>query len=133
MHFVESYKFWDVAALWARERGEDETATARTLARGVIADGLRAESVDPRWLVADHSPAGYPYVGYCALTTAPPVQLRIEALEHLLAVTCHGARPSRDLLAFEFIFRSDFRAWLITTGRPLPEFWFNDVERAVGA
>jgi hypothetical protein len=133
MHFVDSYRFWDVAALWARERGEDESITARALARGVIADGLRAESVDPRWLVAEHPPAGYPYVGYCAVTTAPPVLLRVEALEHLLAVARRGILPSRELLAFEFIFRNDFQAWLRITGQPLPHFWFTEVERAVEA
>jgi hypothetical protein len=133
MHFVESYRFWDVAALWARERGDDEIAAARALARGVIADGLRTESVDPRWLVADHPPVGYPHVGYCAVASAPPVLLRVEALEHLLAVARRNVLPSREVLAFEFIFRSDFQAWLRTTGQPLPRFWFTDVERAVEA
>ncbi len=133
MDFVDSYRFWDVAALWARERGEDEIDAARALARGVIAEGLRAESVDPRWLVADNSRAGYPHVGYCAITSAPPVLLRVEALEHLLAVARRNARPSREVLAFEFIFRNDFQAWLRTTGQPLPRFWFTDVERAVEA
>ena len=61
---VESYKFWDVVTLWARERLEHEIVVARALARGVVVDGLRFQSVDPRWVKQDQSLSGYPYVGY---------------------------------------------------------------------
>jgi hypothetical protein len=49
---VESYKFWDVVSLWSRERLEHELIVARALARGVIIDGLRLHSADPKWVSA---------------------------------------------------------------------------------
>jgi len=133
MQFVESYKFWDVVVLWSRERAEDETSVARALARGVIVEALRIESADPCWFLAGQSPSGYPYIGYCAIPTTPPVQLRIEALEHLLAVTRQAASPSHEFLRHEFLFRNDFKVWIKSTGRTLPTFWFTDIERAIEA
>ena len=66
-HLVESFKFWDIVTLWARERLEHEVIVARSLARGVIVDGLRFQSVDPQWLKQDQSLSGYPYVGFVAV------------------------------------------------------------------
>ena len=125
---VESYKFWDVVSLWSRETVQHESVIARALARGVIRDGLRMHSVDPRWFKADKSLCGYPYVGYCAVPESTPVILRAEALEHLLAVVRRSAEPSRELLRDEFVAKVDFRAWLMSTSQKLPSFWFAEKE-----
>jgi hypothetical protein len=126
---VESYKFWDVAALWAAERLENEVVIARALARGVIVDGLRFQSTDSRWLRSDRSLTGCPYVGYAANPDKPPVLLRAEALEHLLSVVRQATVPSRETPSVEFVGREDFRAWLGATKQALPSFWFSDAER----
>jgi hypothetical protein len=128
---VETYKFWDVVALWSRERLENDVVVARALARGIIVDGLRFQSIDPRRIKSDRSLSGYPYIGYAALPDAPPVLLRAEALEHLLAVVRQAAVPSREILAPEFVARADFRTWLAATKQALPSFWFTDEERKV--
>ena len=130
---VETYKFWDIAVLWAAERLESELVIARALARGIVVDGLRFHSVDPRWVKADRSLTGYPYVGYAANPALSPVLLRAEALEHLLAVVRQATVPSRDSLSEEFVSRDDFRAWLAATKQPLPSFWYSDEERTVDA
>lgn len=49
---VESYRLWDVVAQWGRERLEHEHIVARVLAKGVVREGLRVQSVDPRWAQA---------------------------------------------------------------------------------
>jgi len=128
---VETYKFWDIVPLWARERLENELVIARALARGIIVDGLRFQSVDPRWIKADRSLCGYPYIGYAAIADTPPVLLRAETLEHLLAVVRQAAVTSREILAAEFVARADFHSWLKATGQALPSFWFTDAERKV--
>lgn len=51
-HHTESYKFWDVVALWAKEQLESEEVVARALAKAVIRDGLRLQSTDIRWVKA---------------------------------------------------------------------------------
>ena len=121
---VESYKFWDVVALYARERLEHDSVVARALARGVVVDGLRLQSVDAGWLDAARSLTGYPLVGYSAKGDTP-VLLRAEALEHLLSVVRAAVEPQRDALEQEFVKREDFARWLTDTGQPLPEFWFD--------
>jgi len=128
---VETYKFWDVAALWASERVENELVIARAMARGIIVDGLRFQSADARWLKANRSLTGYPYVGFAADPDKPPVLLRAEALEHLLSVVRQGTVPSRDVLTEEFVHREDFWKWLAATRQPLPSFWYTDQERKV--
>jgi hypothetical protein len=35
-HQVESHKFWDIVALWAKEQLEAEEVIARALAKGVL-------------------------------------------------------------------------------------------------
>lgn len=129
-HLVETYKFWDIAAQWARDAVQSEEVIARALARGVIVDGLRLQSTDPRWMKADRSLTGSPYVGYSALPDQQPVVLRIEALEHLLAVVRQGAMPSREVLGAEFVHRDDFATWLKATGQPRPAFWFGPERQA---
>lgn len=129
-HLVESYKFWDIVAQWARESVQAEEVIARALARGVVIDGLRVQSTDPRWMKTDRSLTGSPYVGYSALPDQPPVVLRLDALEHLLAVVRQGAAPSREVLAVEFVHRDDFGRWLDATGQPRPSFWFGGERRA---
>jgi hypothetical protein len=129
---VETYKFWDVVSLWAREQLEHEQIVARALARGIVVDGLRFQSVDPRWVKADRSLTGYPYVGYAARPDAQPVLLRADALEHLLSVVRIAAEPLRDALSEEFVSRQDFRAWLEATQQALPSFWFDQSDSASG-
>ena len=126
---VDSYKFWDIVSLWARETLQHESVVARALAHGVIRDGLRMYSVDPRWFKADKSLRGYPYVGFCALPESMPIILRAEALEHLLAVVRKAAEPSRQMLTDEFVSKADSRAWLESTSQPLPSFWFSNEEK----
>ena len=123
---VESYKFWDVVVLWSREKLEHEFVIARALARGVIVDGLRLHSVDPRWMKPDQSLTGYPYVGYSAKGETPPILLRAEVLEHLLAVVRTAAEPSRQILGNEFLLREEFVPWLASTGQTIPAFWARD-------
>ena len=130
---VETYKFWDIAALWASERVENELVIARALARGVITDGLRFQSADARWLKADRSLTGHPYVGYAADPSSTPVMLRVEVLEHLLAIVRQAATPSREILSVEFVGREDFCNWLKSTGQALPSFWFGVKEREFAA
>jgi hypothetical protein len=126
---VESYKFWDVVALWSRERLEHELIVARALAGRVIVDGLRLHSVDPKWVSADRSLTGYPYVGYCAKGDGAPILLRAGALGHLLAVVGSAVEPSREALSAEFLLREDLREWLAGSGQALPSFWFGEAGR----
>jgi hypothetical protein len=127
---VESYGFWDVVTLWARERLEHEDIVARALARAVICDGLRIQSVESRWIRGDdHSIEfkGLPYVGYCAKPGSPVCVLRTEVLEHLLAIVHRAELPLRDKLTEAFILRQDFRMWAIAIEPHLPNFWFGVV------
>jgi hypothetical protein len=125
--FVESYRFWDVTTLWARERVEHENVVASALARGVICDGLRLQSVDDRWIAGNDRAVefkGFPYVGYRADPKAPMCVLRASALDHLLGIVNRADVPSREKLSEEFILRKDFRAWLNGLDLRLPTFWF---------
>jgi hypothetical protein len=133
-HQVESFKFWDVVTLWAKEEIESEEVIARALAKGVIRDGLRLNSTDLRWMKGKTSGLalnGQPYVGFCAKPGGELCVLRAEALEHLVAVVRQARRPSRKLLEEEFIFREEFRRWLRSTKQPLPAFWFGRSDSAV--
>lgn len=131
--FVETYRFWDVVTLWGRERLEHEEIVARALARAFVVDGLRVHSLDPRWTPGSDPRVefrGYPYVGYCAKPGDPPCIVRVEALQHLLAIVQRAEIPAREKLADEFIAREDFRHWAATTGLQLPAFWFGNVTSA---
>jgi len=124
---VETYRFDDVVALWARERLEHDIVVARVLARAVVCDGLRAQSIDGRWANPPHKPVefhGYPYIGYTARPGSPMSVLRSSALNHLMAVVERGRKPDLGWLHEEFIHRDDFRRWLLEQKLPLPRFWF---------
>ena len=45
---VESYRFWEVVTQWAEEKLQHPNVVARVLAKGVLRDGLRVQSVDPK-------------------------------------------------------------------------------------
>jgi hypothetical protein len=124
---AERFRFWDIATQWGLEKLVHDILVARALIRGVIVDGLRLQSVDPRWVKAERSLTGYPYVGYSA-TGESPVMLRAKALEHMLAVVRVDAEPSRTILSDEFVAQDDFEDWLQRTGQRRPVFWFNTSE-----
>jgi hypothetical protein len=122
---VESYRFWEVVTQWARERLEHELVVARALARGVIREGLRAQSVDPRWLrPGTFELRGAPLVGFVARPGGLPVFLRRTALEHLREVVERAVLPDPQRLEEEFIAKQDFQAWAEGAGHQLPGFWF---------
>jgi hypothetical protein len=130
-HQVESYKFWDVVTLWAKEQLEAEEVVARALAKAVIRDGLRLQSTDIRWAKgAVLELNGQPFVGFYAAPGSELSVLRAEALEHLLAVVRQARRPSRTVLTDEFITKDDFRRWLRATRQQPPAFWFARSEGA---
>jgi hypothetical protein len=133
-HQVESYKFWDIVTLWAKEQLEAEEVIARALAKAVIRDGLRIQSTDIRWAKGKGSVLelkGQPFVGFCAAPGSELSVLRAEALEHLLGVVRQARRPSRTPLRDEFITKDDFRRWLRATKQQPPAFWFARNEGAV--
>lgn len=49
---VESYRFREVVTQWAAGKLQHEHVVARPLAKGVLRDGVRVQSVDPRWTPA---------------------------------------------------------------------------------
>jgi hypothetical protein len=130
---VESYKFSDLVEHWARERLVHPVLVGRELAQGVIAEGLRLQSVDPKWVKSSEAFRGYPYIGYVSLDGHKPICIRATALEHLLAVMRQAADVDKALLAEEFVSRNEFRLWLVRTGRLLPAFWFGSEERMLEA
>jgi len=124
---IETYRFADVVAFWARERLVHEVIVARDLAKAVICDGLRLLSIDERWAQGKDRPIefrGYPYVGYTARPNGAMSILRASALEHLFAIVERGEEPILDKLHDEFIDQIDFRAWLLSGGLALPRFWY---------
>lgn len=132
-HLVDSYKFWDIVTLWAKERIEATEVVARALARGIVCDGLLVNSRDPKWISGNSASfelKGYPYVGYAPKPDGKMSILRVEALEHLLAIVREGKRPSEDMLKEEFITQNHFKAWCKAQGVRLPAFWFPESENA---
>jgi hypothetical protein len=122
---VESYRFWDVVSLWAEERVEHEHVVARALARGVVRDGLRMQSVEDRWLnPGTFELRGAPLVGYVARAGGLPIFIRTSALTHLREIVERAATPDRQLLLEEFVTKQDFLAWLAHFKLPVPSFWF---------
>jgi hypothetical protein len=105
---VESYRFWDVVTQWAREQLQHEHIVARALAKAVIRDGLRMQSVDPRW----------PTPG--------------KALAHLQHIVERAATPQPEVLIEEFVTKQDFQAWLTRAQLPVPSFWFETELRHEG-
>ena len=127
---VESYRFWDVVGLWAEERLEHEHVVARALARGVVRDGLRMQSVEDRWLnPGTFELRGAPLVGYVARSGSLPIFIRTSALAHLRDVVERAATPDRQQLIEEFVTKQDFLAWLAHFKLPVPAFWFAPGER----
>jgi len=122
---VESYRLWEVVSQWARERLQHEHVVARVLAKGVIREGLRVQSVDPRWLnVGSFELRGAPLAGYVSREGDLPIFLRTTALRHLQAIVERAAVPEPELVADEFITKQDFYAWLIRSRILPPSFWF---------
>ena len=123
---IETYRFPDVVTLWARERLENEAIVASALARAVICDGLRLQSIDERWANSPDKAIeflGYPYVGYTACPNGSMSILRASALDHLFTIVERGKEPVLKKLHEEFIDRNDFHDWLFSAGLPLPRFW----------
>lgn len=132
-HYVESYRFWEVVTLWARECLQHEIIIARRLATGFVKGGLRVHSRDPRWLSGAAGKVellGFPFVGYSSAPGQPPVIIRASALEHLLAVVTSGKEPEPAHLQEEFITKADFLAWLQADKLPAPRFWYSPEELA---
>ena len=128
-HEIESFRFADIVKHWGRERLVHDVVVARELARGIIREGLRFQSVDPKWTKSTEPFRGYPLVGYSARQDLPPIIIRAEALEHLLRVEREAIDPDFLTLYPECVTKDDFRKWLVHTGRPLPRFWFGSEER----
>jgi hypothetical protein len=125
---VESYPFWEVAARWAAERSEDVAIVARAMARGVLREGLRVQSVDARWSKpGTFELRGAPLVGYVALEGVLPIFIRSSALAHLRAVVERAAEPDPKALSEEFLTKQDFQAWLVQWDIPRPTFWYGGV------
>lgn len=124
-HHVESYRFWDIVTQWARETLQHEHVIARALAKGVLRDGLRAQSVDPKWVnKGTFELRGLPLVGYVAKNGCLPIFIRSSALAHLTEVVENAATPNPQALFEEFVTKQDFSAWLQQTGISAPGFWF---------
>lgn len=124
---VESYKFWDVVTLWAKEKLEHEDIVASALARGIIRDGLKFQSIDTRWVKNKELEfRGEPFVGFVSKPGDSVAVLRTEALEHLLAIVRTAKKPSRKILKDEFVLKADFRNWVTETGQSHPIFWFSE-------
>ena len=126
---VARFKFGDIVHHWGRERLVHDVLISRELAKGIIREGLRFQSVDPKWTKSSESFRGYPLVGYSAFQDVPPIMIRAEALEHLLRVERESTDPELLTLHSEYVTKDDFRKWLVRTGKPLPEFWFGADER----
>jgi hypothetical protein len=122
---VESYPFWEVASRWAAERREDVHLVARAMARGVLREGLRVQSVDALWSKpGTFDLRGAPLVGYVALEGMLPIFIRASALTHLRNVVERAASPDPKALSEEFVTKQDFRAWLVQWDIARPAFWY---------
>ena len=122
---VESYRFWEVTMQWARESLQHEHLVARVLAKGVVREGLRVQSVDPRWANAGtFELRGAPLVGYVAREGDLPIFIRASALAHLTHIVERAAVPEPQILHEEFITKQDFQAWLMQSNIARPSFWF---------
>jgi hypothetical protein len=122
---VESYRFWEVVTQWARERMQHEHVVARVLAQGVIREGLRVQSVDPKWTnVGSFELRGAPIVGYVSREGDLPIFVRATALKHLRGVVERAAVPEPECVHEEFLTKQDFYAWLIRNHILPPSFWY---------
>lgn len=126
---VESYRFWDVVTQWARETLQHEHIVARVLARGVVRDGLRVQSVDSKWAnKGTFELRGLPFVGYVAKDGNLPIFIRSSALNHLREIVENAATPDAQVLFEEFVTKQDFLTWLTQAGVKAPSFWFQASE-----
>lgn len=131
-HHVESYRFWDIVTQWARETVQHEHVIARALAKGVLRDGLRAQSVDSKWTnKGTFELRGLPFVGYVAKDGSLPIFIRSSALQHLRDIVENAATPDPQVLFEEFVTKQDFLAWLTQARLNPPSFWFQANERHV--
>ncbi len=122
---VESYRFWDIVAQWAQEQVAHESVVARAMAKGVLRDGLRVQSVDPRWMnPGTFELRGAPLVGYVARDGVLPVFIRATALTHIRQIVERGTPPDPAQLFEEFVTKQDFGAWIARERLPVPAFWF---------
>jgi hypothetical protein len=122
---VESYRFWDIVTQWGRETLQHEWIVARALAKGVLRDGLRMQSVDARWIdQGTFELRGEPLVGYIARKGGMPIFIRRTALKHLTDMVETAAEPDARLLHEEFVTRQDFHLWVKQQGLTPPAFWF---------
>jgi hypothetical protein len=124
-HHIQSYRFWDVVTQWGLETLRHEHVVARVLAKAVVVDGLRVQSVDPQW----ESPGtfelrGHPMVGYVAQAGQLPIFIRSAALRHLQDIVSSAAVPNPQMLWEEFVTKQDLGAWLRASGIQPPSFWF---------
>lgn len=120
---LDHLKLTDVIALWARERLEHDVLVARRIARGVIHEGLRVQSTGGQNSPADiASLCGYPYVGYSARPGDAPIVIRVQALEHLMAVFEERTDMQPRKLNEEFVARDALVQWLVHIGQPIPAF-----------
>lgn len=126
---VDSFKFADIVEHWSRERLVHALVIGRELAKGVINENLRFQSVNPKWVKATESLRGEPLIGYSANQGLPPIMIRSSALEHLLAVERNLIEPDLRKLLAERVTRDDFRHWLVHSGRPMPAFWYEPAQR----
>lgn len=124
-HHVESYRFWDIVTQWARETLQHEHVVARALAKGVVRDGLRVQSVDSKWTnKGTFELRGLPLVGYVAKDGHLPIFIRSSALNHLRSIVENATTPDAQILFEEFVTKQDFLAWLKQVGANPPSFWF---------
>ncbi len=129
-HHIESYRIWDVISQWGRETLQHEIILARVIAKAVIRDGFRVQSVDPRWMTrGTFELHGSPFVGYVARDGALPIFIRTSALKHLINIVEHAAMPDQQALFDECVTRQDFKVWLEQAEIPLPSFWFSVAEQ----
>lgn len=130
-HHVESYRFWDVVVLWARETLQHEVVVARALANAVVSGGLRVQSIDPAWRkVSTLELRGSPLIRFMPRPGVNPVLIRSTALQHLKAIVHEALEPNPQLVHDEFIVKQDFKAWVQRSGLTLPSFWFAVSEHA---
>jgi len=125
---VETYKFWGVVGMWAKELEADEEIVARVLAKAVIRDGLILNSIDPQ-LVENKKETkmelrGEPYIGYSGTNGGGMMVLKTDALDHLSAIVRRADKPKKELLQKEFFSKENFRSWLKQVDQEPPVFWF---------
>ncbi len=99
--------------LWGRETLEHDVIIARKLAKGVVKNGLRFQSVNPKWLNSTEELLSYPFIGYTSIAAESPIILKAEVLAHLINVAEEKTDPSELVLKDEVVLKNDFKnGWL---------------------